>query len=271
MAIGEGELGRGISPAPLGDRGRHGVLRPVLGRIADLLLPLVCISCRARIFSHGLLCGDCFAKLDFIAPPLCARPRHPAPLRCGRACALGRGNRLPASLRPRPRCRALFGHDARPYPELQVSAPAGGLDAVRQMAATRRRGAADRRRSDHAGAAIPVAALVAALQSVGHVGVRPRPVDRTSRRLLRVEAGSAHLEPSWALRRSAPPQCGRRAFSVDPARAHSLKGRKVVLVDDVITTGATAEACSRVLRRAKAARVDVLALARAVEPTAFVL
>jgi ComF family protein len=61
------------------------------------------------------------------------------------------------------------------------------------------------------------------------------------------------------------------AFRVDRARAHRLKGRNVVLVDDVITTGATVEACARVLRRAKAARVDVLALARAVEPTAFVL
>jgi glutaredoxin 3 len=39
------------------------------------------------------------------------------------------------------------------------------------------------------------------------------------------------------------------------------------VVDDVITTGATAEACGRALKRAGAARVDVLALARAVEPT----
>lgn len=58
-------------------------MRPVLGRIADLLLPPVCISCRARIFSHGLICGDCFAKLDFIAPPLCARLGIPLPYDAG--------------------------------------------------------------------------------------------------------------------------------------------------------------------------------------------
>ena len=51
-----------------------------------------------------------------------------------------------------------------------------------------------------------------------------------------------------------------------------MRGKNVVVVDDVIITGTTADACARAaLKRARAARVDVLALALAVEPTAFQL
>ena len=52
----------------------------------------------------------------------------------------------------------------------------------------------------------------------------------------------------------------RRAFAVaHPAR---IKGRRVLLIDDVMTTGATVDECARVLMAAGAARVDVLTLAR---------
>ena len=71
--------------------------------------------------------------------------------------------------------------------------------------------------------------------------------------------------------RSTPPQTARdrtqrarnvhRAFTV--RRPTRVAGRRVLLVDDVMTTGATADECARVLRVAGARRIDVFTLARA--------
>ena len=55
------------------------------------------------------------------------------------------------------------------------------------------------------------------------------------------------------------------AFKVAPDRMADVQGRRVVLVDDVLTSGATSDACARALLRAKAAEVDVLVFARVVE------
>jgi predicted amidophosphoribosyltransferase len=54
----------------------------------------------------------------------------------------------------------------------------------------------------------------------------------------------------------------RGAFALRPGR--SVAGRRLVLIDDVFTTSATVRECARVLRRAGAAQVDVLTLARVV-------
>ena len=58
----------------------------------------------------------------------------------------------------------------------------------------------------------------------------------------------------------------REAFDVHPKWGPEISGTTVLLVDDVLTTGATVEACARVLERAGARRVDVLTLARVVRP-----
>jgi predicted amidophosphoribosyltransferase len=54
----------------------------------------------------------------------------------------------------------------------------------------------------------------------------------------------------------------RGAFAV--RRGRDVKGKRIVLVDDVLTTGATVEECARVLHRAGAGFVGVLTLSRAV-------
>jgi predicted amidophosphoribosyltransferase len=52
------------------------------------------------------------------------------------------------------------------------------------------------------------------------------------------------------------------AFAVEPLRAAQLRGKRVVLVDDVMTSGASLHSAARVLRQAGAAHISALVLAR---------
>jgi ComF family protein len=269
MGIGQGELDREISPASFG-AGATAALRSALGRAADLLLPPVCIACRARIFSHGLLCGACFAKIDFIAPPICARLGIPLPYDTGEP-ALSAAAIASPPLYDRARAAARYSDTMREL--IQSFKYRDRHEGLPLFARWLRRAGAELLADADLIVPVPLyrsrlwwrrfnqsAMLASALGRLAGI-----PVDCFVLKRVRRTSSQVGLSAEQRRRNVAG------AFRVDPARAHRLKAKKIVLVDDVITTGATAEACARALRRAKAARIDVLALARAVEPTAFVL
>ncbi len=94
-----------------------------------------------------------------------------------------------------------------------------------------------------------------------------RPLSRMS--------GVPYLPDALVRRRDTATQGGRSgsgrqrnvagAFEVPPRRADQVAGKRVLLIDDVLTTGATAEGCARALKAAGALRVDVAVVARVKE------
>jgi predicted amidophosphoribosyltransferase len=57
-----------------------------------------------------------------------------------------------------------------------------------------------------------------------------------------------------------------KVFHVTPEGSGYVMGRRILLIDDVLTTGATAGSCAAVLKKAGAAQVDVLTFALVLEP-----
>lgn len=74
-------------------------------------------------------------------------------------------------------------------------------------------------------------------------------------------------QPQTALSRAERQTNLRHAFAVDPLRVQAASGRHLVLVDDVMTSGASLHAAADALRLAGASRVSALVLARAEQPT----
>ena len=86
-------------------------------------------------------------------------------------------------------------------------------------------------------------------------------VKLASEALRRVRA----TEQQIGLSRSQRASNVQGAFKVAADRMADIQGRRIILIDDVLTSGATTDACARALLRAKAAQVDVLVFARVVD------
>lgn len=228
----------------------------------DLLLPLACASCGQPldVGEPGIVCGRCWARLALLPAPRCDRCGHPTEGRNCRWCA-----QLPPFVRAaRSVCWATSGSGqaiihALKYGGWHVVAAGMGermarldwpLDVVEERAALvpvplaasrlRQRGYNQSERLAHA--------LAARWQ---------RPVWSTILARVRATETQTRLTPGERLRNV------HGAFAAAVAERERLRGAHVVLVDDVVTTAATLNACAATLHAAGARIVSYITFGRA--------
>ncbi len=233
----------------------------------DLLLPPQCVACDAEVDAPGLLCADCFRQTGFITEPYCAR--------CGvpfSSAALGGADSLCPTCQSSPpvfhRARAALRYDAQARRLILPFKHADRQELASTLAPHMARAGAQLLRETDVLVPVPLhrarlfhrrynqAALLA--KAVGRIAERPCLPDA----LLRQRATESLGEKSAAERTTEV----AGAFTVRPSRAAQLAGKRVLLVDDVMTSGATANACATALLVAGAASVDVLVAARVPDP-----
>jgi ComF family protein len=229
---------------------------------ADLILPPICLRCHAPLASHGALCAQCWRGIDVIRPPLCDRLGHPLPYDTGETMLSAAALRRPP-LYARARAAALFRGTMRDlihafkYSDrheavglfLRMMLTAGAeliADAGLLVPVPLHRQRLWRRRYNQA-----------AILAGGLARQTGKPVEMAL--LLRNKGTATQVGLSGEERR----QNVSAAFCLGAGGGARIRGRRVLLIDDVIATGATLEACTRVLKAGGAAEVDCLALALA--------
>lgn len=228
--------------------------------LANVITPPLCLSCHQPLLDHDTLCPDCWRRIDFIRQPLCDRLGIPLPYDSGTRAVSAQALAAPP-IYGRARAVARYDgvmrdlihdlkfhdrHDARRLLGRWLAGAGGDLLAEAEVLVPipLHRWKLLRRRFNQS--------AILALEVSRLSGLPTDPLALRRTRATRSQLGLSQSQRQINV---------NGAFSVPPRAAERIAGRRVLLVDDVITTGATISAAARALFQAGAANVDVLALA----------
>lgn len=241
-----------------------GATRAFLRAALDVALPPLCAVCRQPVDGPGL-CPACWAKLSFITRPYCERLGIPFMYDPGPGILSIEAIANPPAYN---RARAAVRFDEISRALVHALKYGDRLDLAPMMGSWMSR--AGRELLAGADALVPVplhwrrqwarrfnqsAMLAAAIAAESKVPI-------AAGALQRVKATAQQV----GLTRSERATNVQGAFKVPEEGKAAVYGRRLVLIDDVLTSGATINVCARALSRADAANVDVLIFARVADP-----
>lgn len=238
----------------------------VFSRLLDLFLPPVCINCHRPVSDHSHLCFECWPRVHFITPPLCditglPLPYDPDPQSTNAPLLSAVAISHPPDY-DRARAVALFDDVMRTLVHgLKYGDRREGLALFGRWLAL-----AGRELLTDADLILPVPLYPwrlwqrrfnqAALLSLELASLTGIALDVMALQRQKATRSQIGLREHQRRRNVAG------AFALAPQKAELVKDKNILLVDDVLTTGSTADACARTLKKAGARRVDVLVLAR---------
>jgi ComF family protein len=232
----------------------------------DLVLPPQCLACGAIAEGEAALCAGCFSRLRFLSHPLCDACGYPFELGEGAIAGL-----CAACLRRAPsfdRARAVFAYDDESRGLVIGFKHADRTHAAPAFARWLARAGAELIRECDIIAPVPLHRWrlfrrrynQAALLALALARLAAKPCVPGLLHRLRATPSQGGLGRLGRARNV------RGAFAVTERARAGLAGRRVLLIDDVLTTGATVEEAARALKAEGAAAVDVLTLARVIRP-----
>lgn len=235
----------------------------VLAPVVDLIFPPRCPLCGEGLASQGGLCAACWGELAIPGEPCCASCQRPfdASIAAGSVCA-------PCLADP-PRhggiaAGTLYTEASR---RLVLAFKHGRRIALAPMLARLIEPKLGRVDSDWLVIPVPLHRWRLWRRGFNQSALLARELARAKGSTLAVDALVRRKQTPGlgGLGRKARERALSGAIAVNPRRAESLRGRKVLLVDDVLTSGATSDACVSVLRRAGATEVVIACFARVLE------
>lgn len=234
--------------------------RRAAGALLGFALPPRCPGCGVIVAADHSFCLACWQALDFLGGPACATCAEPL------ALAFHEDSRCAACLADPPpftrvRAAVAYGDIAR---ALALKLKHGRRPGIARTMARAMRRAADGLAADALVAPVPLHRGRLWQRGYNQAALIARALVRLTGGELAVDL-IERRKPTPLLRglgRAARARAVAGAFAVPPRWRPRLRGARVLLIDDVYTTGATARGCARALLRAGAAEVNVLCWAR---------